>query len=634
MVNVRINAGSIASHSLGGLTQRYLPRLLGLVAIGLALPGIFQGWAADDLVHRVILLNRGLGDTLGNLFVFASPAVNDDLIRAGALPWWTVPDLTVAFFRPLAAVSHWLDYRLFPHSATLMHLHNALWYGVVCWLAALVYRQVMGRSWVAGLAGLLFVVDLGHIGLTAWLANRNALIALALGLYMLYKHVQWRAGFDDTAFNNSALGAGDSPITARRAAPWGALLAFAGALLASEAAIAALAYVVAYEIFPVGQVRSRRGLALVLYGAVAGAWWLGYGALGYGLAGTGFYTDPGAEPLRFLGMVAERGPLLLAAQGLGVAPVLFGYLSDEATRLAWGIAPVVLAGGAICLTPLARTDRSVRFWLLGMLLALVPACTTRLLGSRQLLFVSLGAMALTAQFIQYALARRATPHRPNRLPSPTGAMAILLLALHLLVPLLLLPLTASASDRLQDVVETVLPLSAPTMRQAEQVFVVNAPSPFHFLYWPAMDALTGEAQLAQPRVLAPGYATVTLTRVDDRTLLVRTQQGFYPAFDNGPRPTPARSARMDEAYMYEDVASFFRDTIHPLPQGQEIGLEGMTVQVVEQTTDARPLAVRMVFAHSLEDATYGWLRWNWDRGAYEPFTPPPIGGSIELPGPL
>lgn len=641
MVSVPINADSRARLSLNGLTQRHLPRWLGLIAIGLALPGIFQGWAADDLIHRVILLHQDLGGVLRNLFVFASPPVNGALHNAGALPWWTVPDLTVAFFRPVAAVSHWLDYRLFPNTATLMHLHSALWYGLVCWLAALVYRQVLGRTWVAGLAGLLFIVDIGHLGLVAWLANRNALIAMALGLYVLYVHIRWR----------TASGLDGASTTRRQAVPWMALLGFACALLASEAAVAVLAYVVAHELLLARHDRARGGLALALYIAVAGAWWIGYGALGYGLVGTGFYADPGSNPLRYLVTVMERGPLLLAAQWLGLAPVLVGYLSDGATRVAWGSALAILAAGAIILLPLVRTDRIARFWLLGMLLALVPACTTRLLGSRQLLFVSLGALALIAQIVEQAVNRSAASKTWRSRISATSVVAVLLLLLHLLAPLPLLPMTASASDSLQDVVEHVLPLTGtPATSQTERVFVINAPSPFHFLYWPAMTSLTADAQLAQPRVLAPGYTTVTLTRVDAQTILVRAQQGFYPGADNGPRPAPVQSARMDEAYLYEEVASFFRDVNHPMAQGDEVVLDAatmddsvddsvdvtveVTVEVVELTQDARPLAARMVFAHALEDETYAWLQWDWEQGVYVEFTPPPIGATIELPGPL
>ena len=52
-------------------------------------------------------------------------------METGAAPWWTLPTLRIAFFRPLAVLTHWADYRLWPDSGVLMHVHSIAWYGAV-----------------------------------------------------------------------------------------------------------------------------------------------------------------------------------------------------------------------------------------------------------------------------------------------------------------------------------------------------------------------------------------------------------------------------------------------------------------------------------------------------------------------
>ena len=65
------------------------------------------------------------------------------------------------------------------------------------WIAAVLYRRLFGREgrgalWAAGLAALLYALDDAHSLSTAYLANRNALLATFFGLLSLYCHVRWR----------------------------------------------------------------------------------------------------------------------------------------------------------------------------------------------------------------------------------------------------------------------------------------------------------------------------------------------------------------------------------------------------------------------------------------------------------
>jgi hypothetical protein len=86
-------------------------------ALLLALPSLRAGFFADDFLH-VAILSGQLSSILPVaplvMFRFSAgdPAWVQEMIRKSLFPWW--PDLHFrgAFFRPLSALTHILDYRL------------------------------------------------------------------------------------------------------------------------------------------------------------------------------------------------------------------------------------------------------------------------------------------------------------------------------------------------------------------------------------------------------------------------------------------------------------------------------------------------------------------------------------------
>ena len=209
------------------------PRLIwaaSLLAIVLCLPALDVGLLMDDYAHRMIML-RVPGTPVEPLSVFANfygePEANRQFMDQGIVPWWTVPDFRLAFSRVLSAISMWIDYRLWPESPALMHAHSLLWLGAMVAAAGLAYRRLWGRGSVAGLAVLLFALDDAHAMPAAWIANRNALIATALGLLAVAAHERWR----------------------REGWKWGAIASagcLALALLSGEAAVGAVGYLGAW----------------------------------------------------------------------------------------------------------------------------------------------------------------------------------------------------------------------------------------------------------------------------------------------------------------------------------------------------------------------------------------------------
>jgi hypothetical protein len=607
---VRIKAG-LASHRL--------PVFLALLAALLTLPTLWQGWVADDLIHRQILLATDLPAALRGLFVFVDPGEGLQLmdldVDLGTMPWWSLSGLHISFFRPLSALTHWLDYRLWPASSLWMHAQNVIWYAAICGLATRLYRRLMGFTWAAGLAALFFALDPLHLGAVAWLANRNVLLSLFFSLAALLFHDRWR----------------------RHAWPPGAWLApisLALALLSAESAVATAGFLLAHALFLDQDTWRRRVRALLPYGLVLLVWGLVYQQLGYGAWGSGFYTDPLREPARYASAVLERGPILLLAQWLGLIPLPYNLLSAPAARVVWILALLFLASLALLLLPLIRRDPVASFLALGMLVAVVPTCAINLLSGRLLPFVGFGAMGLLAQFVQGVADGAAW--RPARRAWRAGARLLFvgLLGLHAFLPPLLAPVTVRATTAIQTVIDRVTDLGPLPEVEGKDVVVVNAPSPFHFIYYPSTRVLQGRPMPAHLRTLASGYGAVEVSRLDDRTLSLRPAGGYLlpPGTLSGDGANPAPP--LHTVYMYQHLSLFFRSDAYPLTLGYRVELTGAIFDVIALTDDGRPAEVRVRFTQPLEDPSYTWLQWSWKYGGYMPFLPPTVGETVRVSGPF
>jgi hypothetical protein len=69
---------------------------------------------------------------------------------------------------------------------------------------------------------------------------------------------------------------------------------------------------------------------------------------------------------------------------------------------------------------------------------------------------------------------------------------------------------------------------------------------------------------------------------------------------------------------------------HPFARGQTIHLTGVDIVVDEVEPDGRPAEIVARFARSLDDPSLHWAAW-YKRG-FIPWTPPPIGAHVVLPG--
>ena len=575
------------------LTRRLLPVVLVVLSLALCLPSLNTGWQQDDLNHRLILLGHEdpMGKTVSpfNLFDFldGDAAYTRALIDRGALPWWTLETLRLSFWRPLASLSHWLDYRLWPHSGLLQHAHNLLWFGLIISLAVLLYRRLLGNIWTAGLAGLFYALDDAH-GLPAgWLANRNALLAVSFGLLAIHVHDRWRRS-------------GWKP---------GALLGPAClslGLLSAEAALGACAYLFAYACFIESGDKWKRLRTLLPYALVAGVWMAYYSIEGYGARGSAFYVHPGDNPLGFMIALGERIPILLLDQWAFPPSAIYAFLSEKAVLAHWILSVGFLGLLISMLFPLLKNDRFARFWAAGMVLSLLSICATAP-HSRLLFFVGLGAFGLLAMWLTGRSESAVWVPSSRMWRMAAKIITVIFIVVHIILAPLLLPLNtlmaASVEPHVQGASET-LPLEAEIVDL--DFILVNPTYALFPIYIPAVRLLNAQPIPRRVRILAPGAAAVRITRKDAHTLSIRAE------------------------YLATLLDGVFRDTSYPFAQGERIDLSGMSITITDVTSGGRPLEASFTFAVPLEDPSLRWFEAR-SGGGFNSFTPPAIGDTISLP---
>lgn len=604
---------NIFSTPASWMTRNQFPAVAAFVALVLTLPSLWVGWQIDDHFHRHVLLGAphipALRTMPTNLFALidGDPERNARLMDVGVLPWWTYEKLRLAFWRPLSALTHWLDYQLWPNSPALMHAQNLLWFAVAIAMAGVLYRRLIGATWVAGLAALLYAIDDAH-GLPAcWIANRNALIAAAFGLLALLAHDRWRR----TGWQPGAV-----------LGPLALLLA----LLSGESALGAGAYLLAYACF-LDPTPPRRCLkALVPYAVVAIGWWLTYHALGYGATGSGPYNDPAQDPLRFAALVLERAPVLLLGQ-LGFPPAgIDSILSSTARHALWLWALVFLALLSVTLAPLLRRNKLARFFAAGMMLSVLPLCSV-FPDDRLLFFVGFGAMGLLALFLGNL--RERAPWLPARRSWSAVARtaAVILVVIHVV----LAPIFLALHSRTPVIVGAGLLRLADSVPNDpdlahQQLIIVNTPDAFTGSFLPILRALNNQPLPTHTRFLAPAAQPLELKRLDERTLAIRPALGFLPhpgtPNENAPHPN------IDFTYVHQRLDRLSRGDDHPMTLGQQIELTGVTIEITALTNDGRPAEATFRFAVPLEDPSLRWLR--CEQGVYVPFTPPAVGDTVHL----
>lgn len=622
-----------------------------VVAIG----SLWLGFDMDDFIQRIYLLGsdelaaRGLQQAQGNTsfldailhyFTFFNPKVENhiqSMKEYGNVPWWFYDSAQLSFFRPLSSFTHWVDFQIFPHRPGLMHFHNLLWGAGLIFVVTKVYQRFLVSipAWVAGFAGMLYLIDFSRLRPVTWIANRNALLATMFGFLVLLMHDRWRTSKDWRFGLLSAV-------------------CFALAVLSAEAGIGVLAFLFAYAVFLDDAPYVKRALSFVPVGMVMVAWRVVYSALGFGAANTRMYIDPIADPLEFMRAVWERAPQLLCGHFIGIENVST-FLSLRATQwLVIGCVVVLLLIFGL-FWPILRSDKTARFWALSMVLSVVPVCAYGVPQGRLLSFVAVAGYGLVAQYMLYCFGGERSPYRVSPYFHLTRQFIALVMVFMLVVVQILFWAIANSNVFIgadykkahpEENYHSWLRLGTEPELVDKTVVVVNTPDAFSVVYIPFENEYRRLPIPHRIRMLSGNVSPLTVTRLDEYTLLIRPDAGFLPDTSKPVFGLPENVPDIHVGHFMHKVNQGYRDERNPMKVGEQIVLSDLVIEITEVSEIGLPTEVKFTFDRPLEDESFKWLYWNWkpddtSRSArsgsfleYRPFKVPAVNESVRLLGPF
>ena len=567
---------------LGGPLLRYQVAAATVVLLSSTL---WSGLALDDFAQRMVVEQRPAGlrgrFDLFNL-ISSRPDLRDLTREAGTYFWWTGADTKIDYWRPVAALTHVVDYSLWPRWAWLMHAENLAWYAALVVACGAFYRRLLPVAWIAGFATVCYAFDGFHAGPVAWIANRNAIMSMLFGVLAVVAHDGWRReGRRWLAFASPAL--------------------LALALLSAEAGVAIVGYTIAYALCLDRGTRLRRALSVVPSALVVIAWRVVYTGLGHGVAGSGVVADPFVSP----GLFAQRAAQAIPVQ---IMSSLFSFSVDSLMNYPWtlfvaGVASIaLLALVGYALRPLLRRDETARFFAVGLVASALPLGST-IPTDRYLFWVGLGTMGLVAKVAEALADPISARFIEKRWIWTYGGLVIC----HGLLSPLGFPFRAAGPGLVQydaERIATTLPDGPDTTHQT--VVVLNAPFDMLAAMLPILRVAKHGPIPAHLYFLYAGTEDLSVSRADANTLDLRSKSGWlHDVGDRGCRASP-------------------------FEVGETVDLARMRAEVRGLTPDGRADDVRFSFPSNLEDPALTFMVWG--RHGLERRALPPVGGQMIVDG--
>ncbi len=564
------------------------------------------------------------------------------LVNYGALPWWTDPEAKIHLYRPLSAITHWIDYQFWPDNVVWMHLESLTIFTFLVLTVYQLYRENSGIKYsdiqdgetsglqcVAALAALFYCLDVSHNSSISWLASRNALLATLFGVMSITHFIRWRENAKQ--FNLLI-----------------SLVLLLTSLFSAEAGIATVGYLFGYMLWVDRAPLWHRAVALIPFVMLILAWRFSYNYAGFGSTNVAHYVDPGRDPIRFIGQYIKSFPLMFASVNTG-ADNLISLFSIEFQQQIWVFAVLISALFLLVLWPVVRCNSHCRFWLTGSLIACIPPCALNEITARIFGFISLGFFIVVAHFVRWSLSAK---QKTNNIISANfasrawlklrtisfRAFAYLGLIAHLVIPALVLTIGSFvyaekylAGDVNQFASERYYDIEDFSYENRVVVFL-NAPFTFVLQFIPYQLMSEGKPIPEALRVLAPGHSEILITRVNDNSLEVEARGGFS-VVDDTDIPVENLRVTASNAHKSRSLMGFFRTHDHNFFTGQKFELPGNTIEIL-QTLDGLPEKIRVVFNNSLDDERYLYLLWSWTEKRFSNVKIPRPGETIrtEAPG--
>jgi len=539
-----------------------------VVALVLALPSLFSGFFIDEYVQAARwrasvdhVDGNGIVDFPNDCFLFAGgdQAAYQREMEHGMVAWWQAPDWKIHFWRPLSAGTHAIDLFLWPSNALLMHVHTLLWFLGLLYALYALYRQFLTPR-VACLALALYAWDDARGQVLSWIAKRNLLIAGVFGICTIIAYDKWRRD-------------------GWRPGAWLAPMLLAAGLLSAEMGLATTGFLFAYGLCLDRGPLWRRIVRLAPYFIVVVVWQAVYAAGGYGAKATVAYVHPLAEPFAYAMKLFETAPIVSLGQLTPIMSDFWGIYPPAIKVAMFLLAVAVLVIVGRIAWPRFADEPLARFWLIGAGLSLLPVATSGPMDCN-LVFLGFGAAPALAMVLVNAVDNPPSL-RWSRFVVATLAVCNLAIAPCLLPVKCLTMLGMGFGLPLTD---ASIPRDAATAQKTlVAVWVISEGGLYASWNHRYAEGIPGPAKT---RILATSLSNVSVTRVDELTLRLRPEHGFY-----------------DSSFQ-----QFMRSLSEPFHTGDVVKLSNMTASVIEITADGRPLTVDFRFSAPLESPEWLWMR--------------------------
>lgn len=574
----------------------------------LFLPTLRSGFYIDDLWHQALLDARARGldqsDTLGFSLKFWSLHASlpgPAYLQTGSpysLTWFADPDLEIRFFRPVSGLSFLVNHRFLGTTPFAFHAVNLfLWLALTAAVLELHRRLLPGKVNRPALllAGLFFVLDDAHVYNVAWIAARHGLLDVLLSMVSLLLYDRYRQHGGLHRFLLS-------------------LTAFALALGAGETGLVTIGWIAAYEVFLARDPKRDRVSAAAPFAALAVAYVVFYRAAGYGTRASSWYLDPFDRPLDYLqAALTRRLPGYLIGELTAIPGELSQIASPLVTVAGLALAAVVLAVAA----PSVRRRPELRFAAAAALISFPLLCIVPSF-SYKLLFPSVAVSLLLGVAVTDTIQRLRAPASPPQAPHATTAAraglwaaAGLVLVMHAVVPPVMSQVLLQdfiGNTRIETRQTFWQSMDWPEDRENADVYLINTPGTWTGLFLPAEDFYFTGRWVRNYIPVSFQAVTTDVTRLDSRTLRLRSRDGFLTGY-----------------FPQSLVALVRRDP--RLRIGEDMHRNGYTV-VVESSRDGVPDSLLVRFPRNLDDRQV-WLL-AYDGARTRRIRPPRLGGTMRL----
>lgn len=579
------------------LANPWMPFISAILAILLMLPTLGSDRQWDDYPQTLGLKGdnflSGPTGSLWRFFTFSHGEIerNAELRDLGMYPWWMQNDWKLSFLRPVAVMTHWVDEALWPETVWMMHLHSVLWYGAAIFFQAMVFRKIIGPGWAAGLAALLVGLNDCPAWAVCWIANRNSMICMVFACLAILSHLNWRE-------------------TGKIKYVVFAVLCLVAGLMSKESAAVVGTFLLSYEIFlGKGELKNRL-LSLLPYIIVGVIWWPIFRSSGYGMNGSQLYVDP-SNFADFFPTVAARAPLYIqSATGFFVLDTfLMASAAVQNGFIAYCAIMTLIIG--LMLIQFVRRDAQFRFWTLGMMFAILPACSA-FPSDRVAQFACLGAIGLMSRVI-YLVWTNKEEWIVNSSPIWKKVMGVIiagwLFSGFIASPVLCYIHVNCFTSYTDSLKEDVVALDMEDTEDKSLIFI-NAPGTLEIWHFWTIRRLENRPLPKSTRMMMTGYHDLEIKRLDEKTLLVSSSEGL----------------------MKNPSAVLFRDADHALTKGEKVSLDNCNIEIVDPGDSLSVKSMKFEFESELESSSLRWLV--WQPGGYQDFKLPEIGKTTTIPAQL